>query len=289
MKCDKCKKAEAMIHVEGVGDFCLDCYNDIISRAFGTEKFDNYSRHISVYDVDGEIHQFEVWNMLLPEYSIWHADEMGGGYRFEVMTGLSDNQSDALYHLHQKILLGIGYKSLQEYNDKSYIENAYHTDNRQFTLKEAGTGRIEDTSEKGEYCIVIDGQEINFEDFGRMASTYTGFNMVYQFCDLSDEVLGKEMVLRKFNINPHVLMARFEKSLQWFIDDDFLSEDFQEACEEALAERIEELEVLYNYGNREKAMRLGEWMKERLEEIATDSEDFPEWLVKEIDGVLELD
>lgn len=288
MKCDRCKKGEAMIHVEGVGDFCLDCYNDIISRAFGTEKFDNYSRHISVYDIDGEIHRFEVWNMLLPEYSIWHADEIEGGYQFEVMTGLSDNQSDALNHLHQKILLGIGYKSLQEYSGESFIENAYHADEKQYSLKEAGSGRIEDTSEKGGYCIVIDGQEISFEDFGRMASTYAGFNMVYQFCDLSDEVFGKDMVLRRFNINPNVLMSRFEKSLQWFIEDDFLSAEMQEACEEALSERIEELEILYNYGDRDKAMVLGGQMKGRLEEIDTDSEDFPEWLVEEIEGVLEL-
>ena len=96
-------------------------------------------------------------------------------------------------------------------------------------------------------------------------------------------------MLRKFNINPNVLLARFEKSLQWFIEDDFLSADFQDACEEALAERIEELEVLYNYGDREKAMKTGRRMKERLQEIDTDSEDFPEWLLEEIDEVLEID
>ncbi|SHJ13549.1 hypothetical protein SAMN02746098_05226 [Desulfosporosinus lacus DSM 15449] len=81
-------------------------------------------------------------------------------------------------------------------------------------------------------------------DFGRALTAFEGFNIDFQIRDLSEEVLGKDTVLRRVSINQDVIIEHFERSLSWLLKGDFLSYKHASACGEALFERIEELELL---------------------------------------------
>ena len=72
----------------------------------------------------------------------------------------------------------------------------------------------------------------------------------------------------------------------WFLEGDFLSYKHESACGQALFERIDELELLFKYGNKEEAIVVGERMKKRLKSIDNDTDDFPDYLLNIIDQVI---
>jgi len=286
MKCHKCHINSATIHIEGIGDYCLDCHNKMIVEAFGVEQLEEFSKQISIYDVDGEIHKFEITNVLMPMYSIWKAEEIGGGYAFEVMVDLDDEQIEALNHLHQKILIGIGYKSMEVFPDEQFITNALHLEGKQYGLRTVGTGRIEVDSETRKTSLIIDGKVVSMEDFGTMLSSTEGFTFDFQMRDVTDEVLGNDMILRHVSINKNRLYEKFETTLSWFLEDDYLDLHREDACIEALFERVDELELLFNYGDLDDAKELGRKMIERLVSIDTNSETFPIDIMEDIARII---
>ena len=286
MNCKKCKSNEATIHVENVGDFCLNCHNDDMAKLLKVKKTTDFSNSISVYDADGIIHWYDISNMHMPSFSVWKAQETGGDYQFEVLVKPEQNQVLAIEHLHQKILTGMGYKTLEHISDKFFINNAIRIDKEQYSLNSVGTLRIENAEDDHTACLIIDGKNIPLYDFGRALTEFEGFNMDFHIRDLSEEVLGKDMVLRPTSINSEVIMEHFEKTLGWFLVGDFLSYKQESACEEALFERIAELELLWRYGKREEAVEVGKKMKNRLMSIDNNTDDFPNYLLEMIDQVI---
>lgn len=286
MKCKKCNSTESTIHVVNDGDFCLDCHNDYMAELLGINKMDDFPRIISGYDADGIIHRFEISNMIMPGFFVWKAEEIEGGYQFEILVKPEENQTVAIEHLHQKILTGLGYKTLTHLSDRYFIDNAIQIDKEQYSLNSVGTCRIQHAEEKNQACLVIDGKNISLQDFGRALTTFEGFNMDFQIRDLSEEVLGKDTVLKRVSINPDVILEHFERTLSWFLKGDFLSYKHASACEEALFERIDELELLCKYGNQDEAVTLGTRMKKRLIAIEHDTDDFPDYLLTMIDQAL---
>jgi hypothetical protein len=286
MKCHKCNINNATIHIEGLGEFCLECHNKMIVEAFGIQQLEEFSKEISIYDVDGMIHKFQITNLLMPMYSIWKAEEIDGGYAFEVMVDLDDEQISALNHLHQKILIGIGYKSLEILEGNQYISNALHREGKQYGLRTVGTGRIDVDLDTQKTVLMIDGKAISMDEFGLMLSSMEGFTFDYQMRDVTDEVLGKDMILRHFSINKKRLYESFETTLSWFLDDNILPQDREEACFEALFERIDDLELMFNYGDIQDAKELGRKMIARLVEVESDSDVFPNDLIEDIGRII---
>ena len=286
MKCNKCKSNEATIHLENVGEFCLNCHNDFIADLIGVNSIKDFTKIISAYDVDGIMHQFEISNMIMPGFSVWKEEDMEGDYQFEVLVKPEENQAVAIEHLHQKILTGLGYKTLLHMSDKYPVDNAIRIDKEQYSLKSFGTCRIQYSEEENTVCLVIDGKNISLHDFGRALTEFEGFNMDFQIKDLSEEVIEKDMVLRPVSINPGVIIERFERNLGWFLEGNFLSYKHESVCEEALFERIDELELLCKYGNKEEAVEVGKKMKKRLISIDNDTDDFPNNLLEMIDQVI---
>lgn len=285
MECENCHEKEAFVHLEGYGDLCMDCYNDLIAKMYGTERFEDFSKEISIYDTNGVIHHFLIWNMLIPPYSCWHANEADGAYSFEVMVGIDDEQLPAVQHLHQKILKGIGYKSLKE---SSNVTDTW-IGNKQYGLKAVGTVQVAWMSNKNEPVFAIDGFPVTMDQWANMVAAYEGFVMDYQFRDKSDEVLEKNMILRQFCIQPEVIEARFEKTLGWFLEKgEYLDADRAEDCMEALEERVDELDLMYKYGEVQEAMELGSRVIARLGRITCSNEDFPEYIIEQIQQVLEI-
>ncbi len=286
MKCNECKSNEATIHIANVGEFCLNCHNDFMADLNGVNRMNDFSRIISVYDAHGIMHQFDISNRLMPGFSIWQAEEIEGNYQFEVFVKPEDNQAVAIEHLHQKILTGLGYKTLTLMSDRYFVDNAIHIDKEQYSLNDVGTCRIQHTEEDNEVCLVIDGKNIPLHDFGQALTAFEGFNMDFQIRQQSQEVLGKNMILRPISIHEDVIIEHFEKTLGWFLERGFLSYKLANACEEALSERIDELKLLCEYGNKEKAVEVGNRMKKRLISIDNDIDDFPDYLLNRIDQMI---
>lgn len=287
MECKKCKSNEAIIHVTGVGNFCLECHNDDMAELLGVDIINDFSKSIWVYDADRIIHQFKISNMIMPGFSIWRAEGIKNKYQFEVLLKPEENQAKAIKQLHQKILIGLEYKTLSRNEDRYLIENAIRFDNKQYSLNSIGTCQIKYSEEENSACLVIDGKDIPIHDFGRALTTFEGFNMDFQIRDLSEEVLGKDTVLKRVSINPNTIIERFEKTLGWFLEGNFLSYKHESACEDALFERIDELGLLCKYGSRDEAVEVGEKIKKRLISIKNDTDDFPEYLLMIIDQVIE--
>lgn len=287
MKCKKCKSNESIIHVADVGDFCLDCHNDDMAELLGVETTDEFSKVIWVYDADGIIHQFKISNMIMPGFSMWRAKGIENRYQYEVLLKPEEDQAMAIKQLHQKIVTGLGYKTLSRNGERYFIDNAIRFDNEQYSLNSIGTCQIQYSEEENSSCLIIDGKDIPVHDFGRALTAFEGFNMDFQIRDLSEEVLGKDTVLKRVSINPKTIIERFEKTLGWFLERNFLSYKHESACVEALFERIDEFELLCKYGSRDEAVEVGEKIKKRLISIVTDTDDFPEYLLMIIDQVIE--
>lgn len=289
MKCTRCKKNIATIHIKDIGNFCLDCNNDIMAEMLDVERLEDFSKEISAFDVDRVLHKFKISNMIMPGFSTWKAEEIGGSYEFEVFVRPDDDQYTALEHLHKKILTGLGYKTLRSQPYKHHISNAIQTSDGQYTLKSIGTCRIRHSEEDDTACLVIDGKLVPIYDFGLALTAFEGCNLEFQIKDKTDEVIGKDMALKPVSIDPDVIMEHFEKTLGWFLERDFLSYACASSCEEALFERIDELEMLFNYGDRDNAIEVAEKMKERLTSIDTDADSFPENLLTLIDHAVDMD
>ena len=287
MKCKKCKSKEAIIHMADVGDFCLDCHNDDMAALLGVDITDEFSKDIWAYDADRTSHQFKISNMIMPGFSIWRAEGVGNRYQFEVFLKPEENQAMAIRQLHQKILTGLGYKTLSRHEERYFIGNAIRLDNEQYSLNSIGTCQIQYAEGEDSACLIIDGKDIPIYDFGRALTAFEGFNMDFQIRDLSEEVLGKDTVLKRVSINPNTIIERFEKTLGWFLEQNFLRDKHESACTEALFERVDELDLLCKYGSRDDAVEVGEKIKKRLLSIDNDIDDFPDYLLMIIDQVIE--
>jgi len=296
MKCDKCQINEAEVYITEIGEFCLDCFNEMMAEQLDVELYENYAKNISIIDVNGKMHHFNIINEMNPMGSVWAAEEVGGDYRFEVMIDHNEDQGIGVRHLHSKIIKGISCKTLElveesddlenELNDD--LENELHDDSvyelqrgdDRYRLKDRGTFRVEYDLEKGENCFVIDGMKVGYDEFPQLFDEYEGYSVDFQIRDASDEVLAKDMVLKPVDISVEKIYSRFERTLSWFLENDFLSHKNESNCSAALYENIDDLTLLFNYGDRDTAQSLGEKMIDRLDEIVSDSEDFPEYLVE---------
>lgn len=287
MKCEVCQTNESRIHIVDVGNFCMPCHADRIAELFGIIKLDDFERMVTVTDAVGKKHEFEISNMLMPGFSQWIAEEVGGGYRFDVMAMPEDDQERAVQSLHQKIADGLGYMTLKPYDDRWSIDSAIHIGKKQYGLHSVGTFRIEHDGVDS-VNLIIDGKTVSLKDFGRVLTSFEEFNMDYQIRSQSEGVLGKAMALKAVSIDPEVILDNFERTLNWFLNRGFLSYKLASACEDALVERIEELELMYHSGNREEAVDVATRMKDRLLSIDHDTVDFPERSLELINEVIQF-
>ena len=285
MICEHCNKNEIEIHIDEIGDFCLDCYNKFVSETYDIETYDQYSKSLTVYDENDKLYRFEIIYELLPEGYCWIAKEIDGNYEFEVIADFDEDQQIIIKHLQSKIIKGLAKKSLAKLDNNKDITNALKIEGNQFMLSNVGSIKIEYDDDE-EYCLVIDGKKVSFNEFSETISSYAGFVMDYQFRDISDEVLEKDMILRQFDINADKLYKQFEKRLNWFIVENFLDFAKEEMCYEALLETVDDLELSVRYGVLEKTFELSEKIISRLEEVEHNSDYFPDNIISVIHNIV---
>ena len=285
MKCNKCKTQEAVFHMENTGTHCFECHNKVMEALLGVDLMKNFPNKIAVLDVEDVLHQFEISNMLLPGFSIWRAVEVEGDYQFEVLIKPNDNQMEAIEQLHHKILNVLSYKTLKRLSNTNCFTNAINISNVQYSLNNVGTCRLE-YSEEEPVSLIIDGQQISFSEFGHALSSFEGFTMDFQIRHSTDDVLGRDMLLKPIRINAEGLYGRFERTLGWFLENEFLSYKRESDCFEAVIEKINDLELYYNSGYREESIEVGVKMKNRLLSLDHDTDSFPDDLLDCIDKAI---
>ena len=285
MKCDKCKKNEAIIMVQGVGNFCLDCNNEILAEMLDMKLFKEYSKQLTVIDDSGKYHIFEISNMVMPGYSKWEATEQDG-YSFEVMIGTDEDQYTGLKQLQSKIFKALSYRSLHPHNVQHTYENAVRINGVQYGLKSIGTGRVSSDSMSGDseqWGIVIDGAYIPFYDFGRMASTYSGFIMEYQFRDATEEPLSKNMALKKVDISKEAVLFRFDRYQRWLLTGNKLSKENETEYLQAMKECIDDLSLMLIANLRTECKEAAEIMIAKLMSVESASQALIDKLIDAID------
>jgi len=286
MLCDICKTNEARISIAEEGDFCFDCHNARIAKVHNLKILEHFAREIVVRDPSNRPHRFVITNLVMPGFSEWKAEEDGGGYQFSVFVKPEDDQAAALIRLHRKVITGLQHQTLHLQDSKFTISNALQTDDGQYCINETGCGRIEYDEIMGGHHLIIDGRPVSGSDFLNMLSQYEGRNLCFQVRELSDDILGKGMILIPVRMDAETILDRIEETLSWFLDGTFLSYKCESACNSALVERLDEYELLCRYGDPALARTVGQAIIDRLLAIDHDTDDFPDNHVNFIRGCM---
>lgn len=286
MKCDKCKKNEVKIVIQGVGNFCMDCNNEMMAEELDVKLFKEFNKELAVIDSNGEYHIFEISNHVMPGFSKWEACEKDG-YTFEVMIGTDEDQESGFKELQLKIFSGLSYKSLHSCDMSTLYDNAIFIDGKQFGLNSVGTGVItsdstndDDTDHHG---IVIDGHFISFNDFGRMTSAYSGFTMEYQFRDATEEPLSKNMAFKKVDISKEAVLLRFNRYQEWLLEENVLPYENESAYFQAMKECIGDLDLMLISNLRDACKEVAEIMIAKLDSVKSESQKMIDQLIDKIE------
>ncbi|MDD3227530.1 MAG: hypothetical protein PHG56_08315 [Tissierellia bacterium] len=288
MKCDKCKKNEAKIKLDNTENLCLDCYNKVVSELIGIKDIEDYSKDIYIYDNNGKLRQFSIYHMFFGDKVSWFAKEVNGSYEFSIMEDAYSDQTKAINKLCLKTIKGVTNKTLRESNEGYYIDNALHRGNKQYSLNDYGVIQISD-DENGRACFIIDGVEVSQEEFASLLTQFAGFNLEYKIKDITEDI---DVFEDKYNYltdeEKTNYWNKFERILNRFVDNDFISYKLIKFFDEEFWEYTELLKELIQYGNIEFAIDLGQKIKAKLLSIDTDDDSFPEYEIDVINDILKL-
>jgi hypothetical protein len=171
--------------VVGIGQHCFRCYNEDVARRMGVD-FDNSSlAPVTLNDVEGVPHHFEIRSRLVGTGHVMDAIEVQEGqprgYRFSV---LGDFEAEALTlfeQLYQRMRAALAVSHVQ-HGDLGW----------QLTKDDTLSGRIEADLEDDLRMpiLVIDGKEFRWEEVGRMLMSFEGFTVELRIRDTIDVVGG---------------------------------------------------------------------------------------------------
>jgi hypothetical protein len=162
---------------------CSKCYNQLISEEMGL-NFDHLSFHpITLCDRDGDAHTFHFQTRLFGDNVEIQALEikkgLPRGYEFSVKGAAEDD----LFALFAKLVDRMRRELARKHIEKSDFTRF------SITNEDIVRGRITwDDDTDGEVpCLVIDGKELSWHEFGRMLMTYEGFDFKLEIFERSEE------------------------------------------------------------------------------------------------------
>lgn len=166
-------------------DLCSLCFNAEVAKRSGLEKFDNARlQPIGITDCDGELHQFHFVTRLLGHIVTLEAFELKegqrAGYELQIIGDPEEDQFALLGRMISRIRKTLSVKHITDKDDGHGLQIA------DMTVR----GRIEfDVSaDIRTTCVVVDGQEISWDEFGRMLSSFEGWQFKLEILDRSDEL-----------------------------------------------------------------------------------------------------
>jgi len=188
-QCSACKKPSTstvgvFVQIKQAHQFlCLNCYNDMMAEHCGID-FDNVSFNpITLKDSDEVEHSFNFQTRLIGYQVIMEAkedlDDDKQGYHFSVLGDADDDLFDLFKVLFERMRRALRKKHIQPCQINKY----------RITDQDTARGYIMGNREgdRGRPLLVIDGKEIEWHEFGRMLSTYEGFNFKLEIFDKTEE------------------------------------------------------------------------------------------------------
>ncbi|MGB2928377.1 MAG: hypothetical protein WBB70_05635 [Desulfobacterales bacterium] len=162
---------------------CSKCYNESISEAIGL-NFDHLSFHpIMLTDRDGVDHTFHFQTRLFGDkvniQALEIKDDEPKGYEFSEHGDVEDD----LFGLFTKLV-----DRLRRELERKHIEPSDLSRYR-ITNQDIVRGHITwDDETDGEVpCLIIDGKELSWHEFGRMLMTYEGFHFKLEIFEGNEE------------------------------------------------------------------------------------------------------
>lgn len=169
---------------KGYRRLCSRCFNAEMAKADGLEGFERADfEPVALTDCIGELHQFHFRTRLFGAGIALDAFELCDGnptgYFFQIIGQPEDDQLVLIGRLVEKIRRALSAK---------HLKNGDH--GLQIADQRIVQGRIEwDEGQDGRLpLLVIDGQEINWDQFGRMLMSYEGWQFKLTMGDKSEEL-----------------------------------------------------------------------------------------------------
>ena len=167
----------------GYRQLCSACFNREVAEMVGWEGFEHTRfAPVTLNDRQGAAHEFHFRSFLCGTGLVLEAFELvdgqPGGYHFSV---LGDPEADPLARLAQLIDKMRQALAVQHLNEDDYgLRIADLCVRGRIECGEDGPGEPP--------CLVIDGRELTWDDFGRLLSSYEGWQFKLEIRDRTDEV-----------------------------------------------------------------------------------------------------
>lgn len=168
----------------GYRKLCGRCFNGMVAKLAGLEGFENVVLDpVGISDSTGEVHQFHFRTHLFGPGVALDAFELRGGepagYQFQIIGEPEEDLFALLGRLIERIRRALSVKHIVE--GEHGLRIADHCVIR---------GRIEwDSASDGRVpLLVVDGREVDWEEFGRMLMGFEGFHFRLHLHDKSEEV-----------------------------------------------------------------------------------------------------
>ena len=189
MVCEACGTAVPSYDVVSYGSIdrgyrqlCTRCFNAEVASVWGLERFEHVPlQPIVMTDCAGEQHEFHFGVRLLGHVMALDAFElkagMPGGYQFEILGEPDGEPLSLLVSLIERIRRSLSVRYLERCEDGARIAD------------QTVCGRIEwDASGDGRVpLLVIDGQDVSWNEFGRMLMSFEGWQFRVAIRDRSEE------------------------------------------------------------------------------------------------------
>jgi hypothetical protein len=190
-RCDSCTRITPSYDIinygsteDGYRDLCSQCFNKEVAEEDGLTGFENAKfEPVRLSDAAGGAHEFHFRIRLFGPGVALDAFELcdghPAGYRFQIIGDPEEDQLALLGRLIEKMRRSLSTKHLSK--------SEYGL---QISEKRVVRGRIEwDDAHQGDVpLLVIDGREIDWEQFGRMLMTFQGWQFKLIIADKSEEL-----------------------------------------------------------------------------------------------------
>ena len=167
----------------GYRELCTRCFNAEMASVLGLEHFEHVRlQPIVMTDCAGEQHEFHFGIRLLGHVMALDAFELKagvrGGYQFEMLGEPDGDPLSLLGRMIERMRRSLSVRYLERGEGGARIAD------------QAVCGRIEwDESGDGRVpLLVIDGQNVSWNEFGRMPMSFEGWQFRVAICDRSEEV-----------------------------------------------------------------------------------------------------
>ncbi|WP_456153947.1 DUF7713 domain-containing protein [Rossellomorea oryzaecorticis] len=183
--CDVCEQREARIRLtsaQGDKEFCETCYNKQMESELDVQ-LESIVQSFTVESHDGNKRTFEVHRRLDPLGIFLKAEESTiHGYRFAVHGELHCNQKELFNLLMDKTIQGVNTSNLKMHR----FPNGHQTEG---IAADQVIGRVEydEKSHGNTPLVIIDGKPYTWVQFGRMVTSFEGFQMKIEWLDMTED------------------------------------------------------------------------------------------------------